>query len=97
MKDEQNYVNQKNKMEINKLTQKAERNIKRVIKRAVFQYTSFSPSVRNEVAEETINALKFKIKLANTCEVDLKKVNTNLKRKKVFVVAENSYQTGKKC
>ena len=69
-------------MEKNKLTQKAERGIKSVIKRAVFQYTSFSPSVRNEVANAAINELKFKIKLANTCEVDLKKVNTNLPRKK---------------
>lgn len=64
----------------NKLTQKAERNIRRVIKRAVFQYTSFSPSVRNEVAEEAIHALQFKIKLANTCQVDLKKVKLNSKK-----------------
>lgn len=66
---------------INKLTQKAEARIRMVVKRAVFQYTSFSPSVRQDVANETINALKFKIQLANTCEVDLKKVNTNPKRK----------------
>ena len=67
--------------EINKLTQKAEGGIRRAVKRAVFQYTSFSPSVRQDIANETINALKFKIQLANTCEVNLKKVNTNPRRK----------------